>query len=40
MTTKTKIGFQEESTCRICLESEGKKISPCKCIGSVEWVHE
>lgn len=29
----------EPSICRICWETDGSKISPCKCAGSTQYVH-
>ena len=30
----------EDIKCRICWEEEGYKISPCKCSGTMRYVHE
>lgn len=39
----TKLDTHEESTCRICMEpnsSDNPLITPCKCSGSVKYIHE
>ena len=43
--TQAKQEQKEEAICRICLESEqnneiGKLIVPCRCAGSMKWIHD
>ena len=45
MVTKTnneKISEKKKGTCRICydLDNTGNMINPCKCTGTIKWVHE
>lgn len=39
MSSQTCIEINQSKACRICFESEGVKISPCNCTGTVQFVH-
>ena len=39
----TKVEFNEDNICRICMEADSKDlplIAPCKCSGTVKFIHE